>query len=208
MGINLGVLKNSGGLGLRVNFNIDPIVDYNNRHSLVKNNVLVSDPVVENGYANFVGNNHYYTTSGSNITDFRFGTGDFEITTEIRLNSNAPTILVVWDLIRNLSFDDTERMGLYIANGTLQARVYGVGGNELINAGLIPISTTNFTKISVKRLSGVLGLYVDNVLIDSIANNTDFDETVEVRFGGTAAALAGDTQFIGQMKSFTIKKLS
>ena len=157
------------------------IYDVTGRHTFTKN-YANSNPIISNQIANFVGDNNYQVAS--NLSDFTFGLSNFEIVFEIRLSGNAAEYYTIFDIYRDgYPYDDSQRIGMYLEQGARSVNVYGYGG-ALLLASTASISTTNFTKVTLKRVGGVLSLWFDNVLDSSIASNVDMSSLFNVIVGG------------------------
>jgi len=180
------------------------IYDATGRHTFTKN-YANSNPTITGGIANFVGDNNYSVSS--NLSDFTFGLSDFEIVFEIRLNSNAAEYYTVFDIYRNNAYNDSQRIGMYLEKGTRKVSVYGYNG-VLLLASTASISTTNFTKVTLKRAGGVLSLLFDDVLDSSIASNVDMSSLFNVIVGGSPSTLAAEVnaKLVGELRRFTVRK--
>ena len=180
------------------------IYDATGRHTFTKN-YANSNPTITGGIANFVGDNNYSVSS--NLSDFTFGLSDFEIVFEIRLNSNAAEYYTVFDIYRNNAYDDSQRIGMYLEKGTRKVSAYGYNG-VLLLASTASISTTNFTKVTLKRAGGVLSLLFDDVLDSSIASNVDMSSLFNVIVGGSPSTLAAEVnaKLVGELRRFTVRK--
>lgn len=175
------------------------------RHNFTKINGI-SDPVISSNIANFTNTNSYIVTN--NLSDFTFGLNDFEISLDIKASGNTANYPSIFDLFRNTTYNDSQRLSMHLEGNTLKVAVYGFGGQVLI-LSTSSLSTTAFTKVSLRRNSGVLGLYFDDVLEGSSNINSNMDglnNTVIIGGGGTSPSMV-DVQnryFIGQMRRFTI----
>lgn len=181
------------------------IYDVTGRHTFIKN-YANSNPTITGGIANFVGDNNYQVAS--NMNDFTFGLGNFEIVFEIRLNGNAAEYYTIFDIYRDgYPYNDSQRIGMFLGQGTRMVRVYGYGG-VLLLASTASISTTNFTKVTLKRAGGVLSLWFDDVLDSSIASNVDMSSLFDVVVGGSPSALAApqNIKLVGELRRFAISK--
>ena len=85
--------------------------------------------------------------------------------------------------------------------------VYGDGG-ALLLASTASISTTNFTKVTLKRVGGVLSLWFDSVLDSSIASNVDMSSLFNVIVGGSSSSITDEinAKLVGELRRFTIRK--
>ncbi len=203
----LGVLqKKASPYIMDVRFNdTSGVYDATGRHTFTKN-YANSNPTISNQIANFVGDNNY--SVASNMGDFTFGLGDFEIVFEIRLNGNATEYYSIFDIYSyGYSYDDSPRIGMFLGHGTRTVNVYGYGGVVLL-ASTASISTTNFTKVTLKRVGGVLSLWFDNVLDSSIASNVDMSSVFNMVIGGSPSSLAAaiNAKLVGELKRFTVRK--
>lgn len=181
------------------------IYDAINRHTFTKN-YANSNPTITGGIANFVGDNNYQVYS--NMGDFTFGLGNFEIVFEIRLNGNAAEYYTIFDIYRNgYPYNDSQRIGMFLGKSARTVRVYGYGG-VLLLASTASISTTNFTKVTLKRVGGVLSLLFDNVLDSSIASNVDMSSLFDVVVGGSPSTLAApqNAKLVGELRRFAVSK--
>lgn len=181
------------------------IYDVTGRHTFTKN-YANSNPTITGGIANFVGDNNY--SVASNMSDFTFGLGDFEIVFEIRLNGNAAEYYSIFDIYRyGYSYDDSQRIGMFLEKGTRRVNVYGYGGVALL-ASTASISTTNFTKVTLKRVGGVLSLLFDDVLDSSIASNVDMSSLLNVVVGGSSPSITDEinAKLVGELRRFAVSK--
>lgn len=202
----LGVLRKKAsqyGMDARFDDSIG-IYDARNRHTFIKN-YANSNPTITGGIANFVGDNNYQVYS--NMSDFTFGLRDFEIVFEIRLNGNAAEYYTIFEIYRNGTYNDSQRIGMFLGQGTRAVRVYGYGG-VLLLASTASISTANFTKVTLKRVGGVLSLWFDDVLDSSIASNVDMSSLFDVVVGGSISALVNpiNAKLVGELRRFAINK--
>ena len=85
--------------------------------------------------------------------------------------------------------------------------VYGDGG-ALLLASTASISTTNFTKVTLKRVGGILSLLFDDVLDSSIASSVDMSSLFNVVVGGSPSALVDpiNAKLVGELRRFTVSK--
>ena len=206
-GIPLGVLNqtNENEKVLDARFDdTNGIYDATGRHTFTKN-YANSNPTITGGIANFVGDNNYQV--GSNLSDFTFGLSNFEIVFEIRLSGNAAEYYTIFDIYRNDAYNDSQRIGMYLEQGTRKVSVYGYGGVGLMSS-TASISTTQFTQITLKRNAGVLSLWFDNVLDSSIASNVDMSSLFDVVVGGSPLTLAAEVnaKLVGELRRFTVSK--
>ena len=181
------------------------IYDAINRHTFTKN-YANSNPIISNQIANFVGDNNYQVDS--NMSDFTFGLSDFEIVFEIRLNGNAAEYYSIFDIYRSgYAYNDLQRVGMYLEKNTRTVRVYGYGGMLLLSS-TASISTTNFTKVTLKRAGGVLSLWFDDVLDSSIASNVDMSSLFNVVVGGSSLSLSDEinAKLVGELRRFAVSK--
>jgi len=201
----LGVL-NRNYYDMDVRFDdVNGIYDITGRHTFTKN-YANSNPTITGGIANFVGDNNYQVAS--NLSDFTFGLSDFEIIFEIRLSGNADEYYTIFDIYRDgYPYDDSQRIGMYLEQGTRKVNVYGYGG-ALLLASTASISTTNFTKVTLKRVGGILSLLFDDVLDSSIASNVDMSSLFNVVVGGSPSALVDpiNAKLVGELRRFTVSK--
>ena len=181
------------------------IYDAINRHTFTKN-YANSNPTITGGIANFVGDNNYQVYS--NMGDFTFGLGNFEIVFEIRLNGNAAEYYTIFDIYRyGYSYNDSQRVGMYLEKSARTVSVYGYGGVVLL-ASTASISTTNFTTVTLKRVGGVLSLWFDNVLDSSIASNVNMSSLFDLVVGGSPLTLAAEVnaKLVGELRRFAVSK--
>lgn len=180
------------------------IYDATGRHTFTKN-YANSNPIISNQIANFVGDNNYQVAS--NMNDFTFGLRDFEIAFDIRLNGNAAEYYSIFDIYRNNTYNDSQRIGMFLGKGARTVNVYGYGGVFLMSS-TASISTTNFTKVTLKRVGGVLSLLFDDVLDSSIASNVDMSSLFNVIVGGSPSALVApiNEKLVGELRRFTVRK--
>ena len=201
----LGVL-NRNYYDMDVRFDdVNGIYDITGRHTFTKN-YANSNPTITGGIANFVGDNNYQVYS--NLSDFTFGLSDFEIIFEIRLSGNAAEYYTIFDIYRDgYPYDDSQRIGMYLEQGTRKVNVYGYGG-ALLLASTASISTTNFTKVTLKRVGGILSLLFDDVLDSSIASSVDMSSLFNVVVGGSPSALVDpiNAKLVGELRRFTVSK--
>lgn len=184
---------------------VNGIYDVTGRHTFTKN-YPNSNPIISNQIANFVGDNNY--SVASNMGDFTFGLGNFEIVFEIRLNGNAAEYYTIFDIYRNgYPYNDSQRIGMFLEKGARTVHVYGYGGVLLLSS-TASISTTNFTKVTLKRVGGVLSLLFDDVLDSSIASNVDMSSLFNVIVGGSPSALVDpiNAKLVGELRRFTVRK--
>lgn len=180
------------------------IYDATGRHTFTKN-YANSNPTITGGIANFVGDNNY--SVASNMNDFTFGLGNFEITFEIMLNGNAAEYYTIFDIYRNDAYDDSQRIGMYLEQGTRNVAAYGYGGVLLLSS-TASISTTNFTKVTLKRAGGVLSLWFDDVLDSSTASNVDMSSLFNMVVGGSPSTLVApeNAKLVGELRRFAVSK--
>ena len=202
----LGVLrKKASPYIMDVRFNdTSGVYDATGRHTFTKN-YANSNPTISNQIANFVGDNNY--SVASNMGDFTFGLGDFEIVFDIRLSGNAAEFYTIFDIYRNDAYNDSQRIGMFLQQGTRNVAAYGYGGVLLLTS-TASISTTQFTTVTLKRESGVLSLLFDDVLDSSIASNVDMSSLFDVVVGGSPLTLAAEVnaKLVGELRRFTVSK--
>ena len=179
------------------------IFDATARHNFTKINGI-SDPVISSNIANFVDTNSYIVTN--NFGDFAFALKDFEISLDIKASGNTANYPSIFDLFRNTTYNDSQRLSMYLEGNTLKVAVYGFGGQALIRS-TSSLSTTAFTKVSLRRNNGVLRLYFDDVLEGSSNINSNMDGLNNtVIIGGASPSMVStqDRYFRGQMRRFAI----
>lgn len=203
-GIPLGALEHRKNYVLDARFDDSiGIFDATARHNFSKINGN-SDPVISSNIANFVNTNSYIVTN--NLGDFAFALKDFEISLDIKASGNTANYPSIFDIYRNTTYDDNQRLAMYLEGPTLKVVVYGFGGQVLIRS-TSSLSTTVFTKVSLRRNSGVLGLYFDDVLEGSSNINSNMDGLNNtVIIGGASPSMVNvqDRYFTGQMRRFAI----
>lgn len=200
----LGVLKrNFYNMDVRFD-DVNGIYDITGRHTFTKN-YANSNPIISNQIANFVGDNNYSVVS--NLSDFTFGLSNFEIVFEIRLSDNAAEYYTIFDIYRNNAYDDSQRIGMYLEKGTRSVNVYGYGG-VLLMTSTGSISTTQFTKTTLKRKAGVLSLLFDDVLDSSIASNVNMSSVFNMVIGGSPSTLVDEinAKLVGELRRFAVSK--
>ena len=181
------------------------IYDTTGRHTFTKN-YANSNPIISNQIANFVGDNNYQVDS--NMSDFTFGLSDFEIVFEIRLNGNAAEYYTIFDIYRDgYPYNDSQRIGMYLEQGTRTVSAYGFGGVGLLTS-TASISVTEFTKVTLKRVGGTLSLWFDDVLDSSIASNVDMSSLFDVVVGGSPSTLVApeNAKLVGELRRFAVRK--
>ena len=179
------------------------IFDATARHNFTKINGI-SDPVISSNTANFVDTNSYIVTG--NLSDFTFALKDFDITLDIKPSGNTANYPSIFDIYRNTTYDDSQRLSMYLDGPTLKVGVYGFGGQVLINS-TSSLSTTVFTKVALRRNNGTLRLYFDEVLQGSSGGATSMDGLNNtVIIGGASHSMVSvqDRYFTGQMRRFAI----
>ena len=202
----LGVLRKASQYVMDARFDDSSgIYDAINRHTFTKN-YANSNPTITGCIANFVGDNNYQVAS--NLSDFTFGLSNFEIVFEIRLSGNAAEYYTIFDIYRDgYPYDDSQRIGMYLEQGTRKVNVYGYSGVLLLSS-TASISTTNFTTVTIKRVGGVLSLWFDNVLDSSTASNVDMSSLFNVVVGGSPSALVDpiNAKLVGELRRFAVRK--
>lgn len=181
------------------------IYDARNKHTFTKN-YANSNPAITGGIANFVGDNNYQVAS--NMNDFTFGLGNFEIAFDIRLNGNAAEYYSIFDIYRyGYPYNDSQRIGMFLGKGTREVNVYGYGGVVLLTS-TSQISTTQFTEITLKRAGGVLSLWFDGVLDSSIASNVNMSSAFNMIVGGSSSSTTDEinAKLVGELRRFTVRK--
>ena len=203
-GIPLGALRNRKNYVLDARFDDSiGIFDATARHNFSKINGN-SDPVISSNIANFVNTNSYIVTN--NLGDFAFDLKDFEISLDIKASGNTANYPTIFDLFRNTTYNDSQRLSMYLEGNTLKVAVYGFGGQVLI-LSTSSLSTTVFTKVSLRRNNGVLRLYFDDVLEGASSGAYSMDGLNNtVIIGGASPSMVNvqDRYFFGQMRRFTI----
>lgn len=103
-----------------------------------------------------------------------FGTGDFEVGVTVKLVTIPSGGSVLIDSFRSASLGG-EGFQIYVyANGVLSFYQKNSPINE-VKTALSVVSTGVYTAIKAKRISGVIYLYVDDVLVVSGSMNVSFN---------------------------------